>query len=106
MPILLLITLLFLLPLLLFLVYLALSSCLGASLRNPRLRPTSRPYFGNQYIRASSGLGAWEGIEMAGIVREDSGAGDWGSGSSSGEEEVGERERERERERSLLGGGR
>lgn len=38
---------------------------------------------------------------MAGIVREDVGGGDWGSGSSSDEEEVGERERER----GLLDGG-
>jgi len=54
-------------------------------------------------MRASGSLGAWEGIEMAGIVREGGGGGgDWGSGSSSGEEEV----QERERERGLLSGGR
>ncbi|KAF2396717.1 hypothetical protein EJ06DRAFT_559829 [Trichodelitschia bisporula] len=58
------------LPLLLLFIYLALSSCLGDSLRR---RDSVRPAtFGTIYARSlAAGQGGWEQIEMQDVVNRD-----------------------------------
>ena len=62
-----------------FILYLALSSCLGDNLRRgirngstspPITYSNSRPSYGRNYLRSIS-TGGWEGIEMSGIIREE-----------------------------------
>ena len=65
-------------PLIFFLVFLALSSCLGNDFRARVAGITFNPRhasYGNSYgrgLQGGAGTGGWEGIEMDELLREDS----------------------------------
>lgn len=77
MNVLILLSLLFFIPFVLFLVYLALSSCMGDSFRarvggitfNPRHASYGRSYA--RGLRSGAGSGGWEQIEMEDMLGED-----------------------------------